>query len=118
LKADPDMTVTVSKTQDGVTVLTLQGEFNFSLHKVFRDAYESAAAPGSCYIVDLAHVSRIDSSALGMLLQMRDHAGGTREAVRLINARGGVAAALRTLNFERLMMVTEAASEGRVSARG
>ena len=83
------MTATVSKhiTDDAAT-LTLAGRFDFSIHRDFRRHYEEIlGTPGIRHLdVNLARVEYIDSSALGMLLLLREKAGGRRIHIKLSNA--------------------------------
>ena len=44
----------------------------------------------------------MDSAALGMLLQWREHAGGKRQAVRLANAQPVIRDILAVANFDQL----------------
>ncbi|TWI53920.1 anti-anti-sigma factor [Pseudomonas duriflava] len=65
--------------------LRIEGRFDFSTHQAFRRAYEETVSTPERYIVDLAQTTYVDSAALGMLLLLRDHAGGDQANVRLIN---------------------------------
>ena len=47
----------------------------------------------------------MDSAALGMLLQIREHAGGQRRAVRLCNAQPVIKDILAVANFEQLFTI-------------
>lgn len=57
--------------------IVIKGRFDFSSHQLFRDAYERFYKAPDTYIVDLKDTTYLDSSALGMLLLLRDHAGAT-----------------------------------------
>ena len=68
------MGVTVDKSSDGKTVtVTVDGRFDFAVHKDFRNAYKDFDA-GVNYRVNLSKTEYLDSSALGMLLQLKKHA--------------------------------------------
>ena len=56
-------------------VINVAGRFDFSAHLDFRNAYEDLERRPQSYAVDLADATYLDSSALGMLLLLRDHAG-------------------------------------------
>lgn len=55
--------------------------------------------------MDFAATGFVDSAALGMLLQLREHAGNRAEAVRLINVRGDVREVLAAAGFEELFRI-------------
>ncbi len=89
--------------RDGKTVIILQGRFDFNAHREFREAVEQAVkdTPASI-IVDLGSVDYLDSSALGMLLMLRDKAKITGKEVMLANARGSVKQVIDIANFGKL----------------
>jgi anti-anti-sigma factor len=75
------------------------------VHHEFRRAYETAKGPDTHFVVDLSRAEYIDSSGLGMLLMLREHAGGDRSDVRIANATGEVRDILAISNFDRLFRV-------------
>ncbi len=83
--------------------IALTGRFDFGCHRSFKDACERALKEaGGEVVVDLGQVSYIDSSALGMLLLLRDRARELGKSVTLARAGGVVAEVLRVANFEKL----------------
>jgi anti-anti-sigma factor len=86
--------------------IKVKGRFDYSCHKTFKDAFTKIGSVKS-YEVDLADVTYLDSSALGMLLLLRDHAGGENAAIRLVNVNGAVVDILKIANFHRLFYITE-----------
>lgn len=100
------MTVTSSLSPDGRQVtLCIDGRFDFSCHQDFRAAYQPFSAELD-YVVDLRDTHYLDSSALGMLLLLRDHAGGDNAQVRLINCSGDVVKILTISNFSKLFTLS------------
>lgn len=87
-------------------VIRVNGRFDYSCHKVFRDAFVLAPRAKS-YQVDLSHVEYLDSSALGMLLLLRDYAGGEEAHVALTNSSKAVNDLLKMANFNRLFDMSE-----------
>ncbi|MFD1384253.1 STAS domain-containing protein [Rhodanobacter aciditrophus] len=82
-------------------VLVVKGRFDYSCQQAFRESFLKRSK--QCrFVVDLSQVNYIDSSALGMLLLLRDHAGGNKGEVVLTGARDFVENALRMARFERL----------------
>ncbi len=57
------------------------------------------------YVVDLGGATYLDSSALGMLLLLRDHAGGDAAQIRLINCNADVRKVLSISNFQQLFVI-------------
>lgn len=85
-------------------VLRIDGRFDFRMNQEFRNAYETVAPGVRTIVVDLSRVDSIDSSALGMLLMMRDKAGGGR-TIRLVGARATVKRILEIAKFDALFVV-------------
>jgi HptB-dependent secretion and biofilm anti anti-sigma factor len=96
------MQTTVSN-RDGKMAIVLQGRFDFNSHREFRDAVDRAIKENTREIqVDLGGVDYLDSSALGMLLMLRDKAKGAGKEVALANARGSVKQVIDIANFGKL----------------
>ena len=91
----------------GRAVVKLAGRFDFNAHRSFRGAYEPLVDDGAVTAlqIDLDGVDYLDSSALGMLLMLRDKAGAGGKAVTLANARGGVKQVLDIANFGKLFQI-------------
>ncbi len=98
------VTTTVS---EGVATLGLQGRFDFNSHRDFREATESVLSDAAVTVlnVDLALVEYLDSSALGMLLMLRDKIKASNRRVALVNCRGPVKQVLEIANFAKLFEV-------------
>ena len=82
--------------------IAIKGRFDFGSHQLFRDAYERFYKVPQVYIVDLKDATYMDSSALGMLLLLRDHAGGDDAEVQVINISSDVRKILAISNFDKL----------------
>ena len=97
-----------SVTKEGSrAVIKLSGRFDFNTHRDFRAAYEPLVADGSVrdVIVDFSSVDYLDSSALGMLLMLRDKVTGAGKDVSLGNVRGNVKQVLEIANFGKLFKI-------------
>ena len=57
-------------------------------------------------MVDLKEATYVDSSALGMLLLLRDHAGGDSSEIRVINSNPDVLKIFNISNFDKLFDIT------------
>ena len=100
------MAVTSEVSPDGSKLtIAIKGRFDFAKHQEFRDAYEELTPAPACVIVDLKDATYLDSSALGMLLLLRDHAGGENAEITLSNANADVRKILAISNFEQIFDV-------------
>ncbi|MAD45732.1 MAG: anti-anti-sigma factor [Oceanospirillaceae bacterium] len=100
------MGVQASLAGDGRELtIKVDGRFDFSAHQDFRDAYENTAADVKSFVVDLGKTSYLDSSALGMLLLLRDFAGGDNANVQIVNCNQDVRKILTISNFEQLFQI-------------
>lgn len=94
----------IEDNEQQVTIM-IEGRFDFAQHKAFRDAYRDIAPGTKRFVVDLSRANYLDSSALGMLLLLREHAGGEAAPVRIIGASDDVRRVLKIANFERLFVL-------------
>ncbi len=94
--------------ESGKVIIKLVGRFDFNTHREFRAAYEPLVADSSVrsVSVDFAGVDYLDSSALGMLLMLRDKLGGANKEVALIGVRGNVKQVLDIANFGKLFQIS------------
>ncbi|WP_430459787.1 STAS domain-containing protein [Thalassolituus sp. LLYu03] len=100
------MTVQASLAGNGRELtIKVDGRFDFSAHQEFREAYEGVAGDVKSFVVDLGGTSYLDSSALGMLLLLRDHAGGDSADVQIVNCNQDVRKILTISNFEQLFKI-------------
>ena len=88
----------------GVPCIRVRGVFDFSVHEAFRQALESLNGATSC-IVDLSDAKALDSSALGMLLVLRDRLGGDAARVRITGARPEIRRILEISRFDKLFVL-------------
>ena len=97
------MSVVSEVSLDGTKLtIAIKGRFDFGSHQAFREAYERFYKVPETYIVDLKDATYMDSSALGMLLLLRDHAGGDDAEVRVTNSNSDVRKILAISNFDKL----------------
>lgn len=86
--------------------IRVSGRFDFGRHQAFREAYERLNERPDSVVVDLKEATYLDSSALGMLLMLRDHAGGDESDVRVINCSPDVSKILAISNFHKLFEIS------------
>lgn len=97
-----------SSTDGRKALLTLSGRFDFSSHRSFREATESLLSRGDIRHVelDLAGVEYMDSSALGMLLMLRDKARAADCDITLAHCLPTVREVIEVANFHKLFSVS------------
>ena len=101
------MAISYSACADGKTLtISVEGRFDFSSHQEFRRAYEDRPVAAQAYIIDLQAASYLDSSALGMLLLLKDFAGGDNADIKIINCNDDVKKILSISNFEQLFSIS------------
>ena len=100
------MSVGSSLSPDGkVLTISINGRFDFSAHQAFRDSYEKLTPTPSEIVIDMVETTYLDSSALGMLLLLRDHAGGDTSNITLRNCNDDIRKILTISNFEQLFKI-------------
>ncbi|ABK46064.1 anti-sigma-factor antagonist [Magnetococcus marinus MC-1] len=94
---------------NGEHIIAIKGRFNFEMHSQFRTAYqgeiENCKVGKIRFVIDLAGTEYIDSSALGMLLLLREEAGSNDANIQIVNARPEIRKILETANFQRLFKI-------------
>lgn len=88
-------------------VIRLEGRFDFNAHREFREAVDTVlAGPATAIAVDFKAVDYVDSSALGMLLMLRDRARNAGREVALVACHGAVRQVLDIANFGKLFNIS------------
>ncbi len=98
------MSVTATEQGDTVTI-KVNGRFDFSAHQEFIGAYRDLPKGEKSFVVDLSSTEYMDSSAMGMLLQLREHASKSG-LIQLSNANANIQEILKIANFDKLFNVT------------
>ncbi|MEZ1315740.1 STAS domain-containing protein [Pseudomonas fluorescens] len=100
------MSVVTEVSPDGQKLtISIKGRFDFAKHQAFRESYEYLQPKPDFFEVNLKDATYLDSSALGMLLLLRDHAGGENADIRLTHANADVRKILAISNFEHIFDV-------------
>ncbi len=85
--------------------ITIDDRFDFSLHQQFRDAYIDCAKSGVNVVIDLTKTSYMDSSALGMILLLKDHVEKLSGTLKIVKPNDAVYKILEIAQFHRLMPI-------------
>ena len=101
------MSIRQQVLDEGKTVqIMIDGRFDFEDSQAFRDAYQGVSdKKGVEYCVDLSGANYMDSSALGMLLLLREHAKSQGGTVILEKPAEKIDKILRVANFEQLFTI-------------
>lgn len=94
--------------EEGVVVIKAPEIFGIDFRDEFRKSMQGHPA-GTPYEVDLQKVAKIESSALGMLLLLKEHAdvaGRVIPNVSLKNAQPEVRKMLHLVNFQQLFVIS------------
>lgn len=90
--------------QADLVAIEVSGHFGFSIYQQFREACAPGAGPRR-YVIDLKDTEYMDSAALGMLLVLRDQAGGDRADIRIVNCNPDVRKILTVARFDQLFQI-------------
>ncbi len=111
------MSIETTVSSDGQTLtIRIVGRFDFNNHRDFRIAYEGSEnkqpSPIAIkhYILDFFQTEYLDSSALGMLLLLRDFAGGDKADVKIVNCPPDVFDVLNVARFHKLFSINNSSS--------
>lgn len=102
------MSIKGSLEPDNSTLrIEIDGRFDFTLHKDFREIYTNSNSNTkvSKYIIDLTATNYMDSSALGMLLLLREYAGGDSAQIEVTGCNSEIKEILEISNFDRLFKI-------------
>ena len=96
-----------SSLDDGGQTLTLtvSENFLFSMYREFREAYEHFTRAGGHIRVNLAGASYMDSSALGMLMLLREHTQAHGQDVVIVSPPIAVRRVLEIASFDKLFRI-------------
>lgn len=85
-------------------ILFVKGRFDIASYEAFNRAYTEFIGRAEQFQVDLSMTTFMDSSALGMLLLLREKAGGSVH-IELINADDEVSKILQIAQFQQLFTI-------------
>ncbi|MDH5327411.1 MAG: STAS domain-containing protein [Gammaproteobacteria bacterium] len=96
------MSVRTNVSDDGkILSILVDGKFNFSILSEFRNAYTGDYGAIKDYVVDLRGTDSMDSSALGMLLNMKKHVDKNDNDIKIVNCKPVVKKILMIARFDK-----------------
>ncbi|MCB1758728.1 MAG: STAS domain-containing protein [Gammaproteobacteria bacterium] len=97
------MAITSSVSDDGREIrIRIDGRFDFSDHENFRAAYRDVDTSKVAFRIDMSRTEYIDSAALGMLLLLRERAGGDGSRISISGCQTDVRRILEVSRFHQL----------------
>lgn len=102
------MAITTQVSADESEVkLKINGRFDFNSHEDFGRALGLAKSiPQAKFLLDFSGVEDIDSSALGMLLLLRDTMGGDGAKLEIINCQARIIEEFEIVNFSKMFKIS------------
>ena len=100
------MSISASVSGNTATI-NMTGRFDFNVQRDFKEAYDPQLKNAAVVAIEvnLAGVDYLDSSALGMLLMLRERAAAAGKGLKLCKAGAGVAQILEIANFSKLFTI-------------
>jgi len=100
------MPITTRELKDvNQLVISIEERFDFSVHQKFRDSYINVDTQNTQFVLDLALTTYMDSSALGMILLLKDHAENFTGSVVIKKPSETVNKILEIAQFHRLLTI-------------
>lgn len=96
------MSLSTSTSADGQTfTIEIKGKFDFNFVQDFRNAYSDITGSLETVVVDLRETDYMDSSALGMLLNMQKSLAGKVNRIKISNCRPQIKKILQISRFDK-----------------
>jgi anti-anti-sigma factor len=97
------MNVTTRKNTNGDVTINIGERFTFGVHRDFRGAYRDQPKNIN-YIVNLNKTTYMDSSALGMLLLLRDF-NGENKIIKITDCNSEIIKVFEIARFDKLFKI-------------
>jgi HptB-dependent secretion and biofilm anti anti-sigma factor len=100
------MSVTSTLSDDNKTLtMNINGRFDVSSYDEFSASYHKVEGQDLTYVIDMEETDYVDSSALGMMLLLRERAGGEDADISIVNANSEIKKILAVANFHHMFKV-------------
>lgn len=97
---------TASHRADSHLIIALDEKFDFATVHDFKEAYTDIPSEVKVIEVDLSNTEYMDSSALGMLLNMQKNLSGREIEFRISHCRPQVARILKISRFDKKFIIS------------
>lgn len=101
------MAIGVTSVVGNKGVVRLNCRFDFNCIREFKELYEPLLNDGSLNFIEInmSGVEYIDSTALGMLLALRDKSKGAKKTISISGCKGVPRQVLEVANFDKLFEI-------------
>lgn len=89
----------------GVVTIEVDGNFDIGCYDEFNKALNDNLDSASQFVINLQKTTYMDSSALGMLLLLREKTGGDAAKVEFVNVNDDVMKILKVAKFDQLFTI-------------
>jgi len=86
--------------------IKITDSFNFQSHREFRTASDNIPSEATSVSIDITTIDYIDSSALGMLLILREKFSSDKDDIKIIVSNPYVKKILNIASFQKLFTIT------------
>ena len=93
-----------TKESDNTIRIHVIDRFDYSVHKEFREAYKNSSEDAK-FVIDMSQASYMDSSALGMLLLLREHLKDHGSNITITGCNAELKKTLEISNFHNLVNI-------------
>lgn len=95
------------EVRDHTARISMSGRFDFQVHREFKDAYTALLVNDALreIEIELSRVEYLDSSALGMMMLLRERGESVNKTVVLSKPNQLVAQILEIANFGKLFTI-------------
>ena len=94
----------ILSTEENMLTIGIKGRFDFASHQLFSQAYEDKGDNIAHYRLDMRDVTYLDSSALGMLLLLKDYCRNNAK-ISIVNCSDEVKKIFEIANFQQLFEI-------------
>ncbi len=103
MQEKPNKSVRSIRNNDQL-IIYIDGDFNYKKRHEFRKTYEDEPSD-TRFIVNFRSVDYMDSSGLGMLVMLREYAGGDSAQITLTNCKPNILQLLKYSQFTDLFII-------------
>lgn len=98
------VTTNLSDDKKHLTI-KVDGRFDFSQHTDFRAAYKDLNLARADIVIDLSGTDYVDSSALGMMLLLKEFAETCDSTVRIRTSKEAIREILTIASFDKIFKI-------------